>query len=221
MRRLRNPEVFGLHPTDPASHLPLGRHAIGMKPSPYSSASTRAFGTPRFPGSRFWIDVDKAKAAGATFHDTGEILADLDRIAAKTRGDDATAKLEKIRRLVQADREALIRGPVPANAIKGAASMVLTRRLHGVQIVGFAVTAVDMGRATQKSIVSRSARPIVAESIRQTGVGDGLGWDETRGRRRGSTRFRDGAWGNCHRGNRRSRRRHGRILRVRLDRGSY
>ncbi len=172
---MRNPEVFGLHPTDPASNLPPGRHALGMKPSPYSSASTHAFGAPRFPGSRFWIDVDKAKAAGATFHETGEILADLDRIAAKTRGGNAAANIERIRSLVQADREVLVRGPVPANAIKGAASMALTRGLQGVQIVGFAVTAVDLSRATQKSIVNRSAKPIVAESIRQTG-GWAMAW---------------------------------------------
>ncbi|MDO3616619.1 LysM domain-containing protein [Ralstonia pseudosolanacearum] len=164
-----NPEVFGLHPTNPASNLPPGRHALGMKPSPYSSASSRMFGAPRFSGSRFWIDVDKARAAGATFHDTGEILADLDRIAAKARGGNAAVNIERIKRLVQADREVLVRGAVPANAVKGAASMALTRGLQGVQVIGFAMTAVDLSRATQKSIVRHSAKPIVAESVRQAG----------------------------------------------------
>ncbi|WP_232520178.1 hypothetical protein [Ralstonia solanacearum] len=164
-----NPEVFGMHPTNPTSNLPPGRHALGMQPSPYSSASSHAFGAPRFSGSRFWIDVDKARAAGATFHDTGEILADLDRIAAKARGGNAAANIERIKRLVQADREVLVQGAVPANAVKGAASMALTRGLQGVQVVGFAMTAVDLSRATQKSIVRDSAKPIVAESVRQAG----------------------------------------------------
>lgn len=164
-----NPARFGLHPTDPTSKLPAGRHVLGMKPSPFSSASTRPFGAPRFEGSRFWIDVEKAKAAGATFHGIDEISADLDRIAAKTANAAERAKVEKLKALARADGEVLVRGPVPASAVKGAGAMALTRGLQGVQIIGFAMTAVDLTRATEKSISQQSVKPVAAESIRQVG----------------------------------------------------
>jgi hypothetical protein len=164
-----NPAQFGLHPTAPLSSLPPGRHAQGMKPSPFSSASSKPFGSPRIEGSRFWIDVEKAKASGATIHGTEEILADLDRIAAKAANAAERAKLEKLKGLVRADAEVLVRGSVPATAIKGAGAMALTRGLQGVQIVGFAMTAVDMTHATQKSIAQHSVKPLAAESIRQAG----------------------------------------------------
>jgi hypothetical protein len=164
-----NPELFGIHPTNPMSNLPPGRHALGMKPSPFSSGSSSLLGSNRIIGNRFWIDVDKAKNAGASFHETAEILADLERIAAKTKKPADLVRIEEIKRLVKADAEVLVKGHVPGSAIKGAGSMALTRGLQGVQIVGFAMTAIDMGHATQKSIEQRSVKPVAAETVRQVG----------------------------------------------------
>ena len=164
-----NPAKFGLMPTDPLSSLPLGRHALGMKPSAFSSASSQLFGSPRIEGSRFWIDVAKAEAAGASIHGTPEILADLDRISAKTANAASRAKIDYIKNFVRADAEVLVRGPVPASAIKGAGAMAMTRGLQGVQIIGFTMTAIDLKNATQQSIAQHSAKPIAAESIRQVG----------------------------------------------------
>jgi LysM repeat protein len=172
---MANPSRFGLMPTDPFSPLPAGRHALGMKPSAFSSASNSLFGSSRIQGNRFWIDVAKAEAAGATFHGTEEIVADLNRIAAKSASSAQQANIARITNLVRADAEVLVRGPVPASAIKGAGAMALTRGLQGVQIVGFAMTAVDLTHATQKSIAQNSAKPIVAETIRQAG-GWAAGW---------------------------------------------
>ena len=164
-----NPERFGFQPTDPQSKLPPGRHAIGMKPSPFSSASNSPFGSARMSGSRFWIDVDKAQAAGATFHETDEILADLDRIAKKTvKGADAF-RIEQIKQLVKADAEVLVKGPVPPSAVSGAATMGMRRAVQGVQVVGFVMTAVDINAAVDKSIQKQSVKPIAAEGIRQAG----------------------------------------------------
>lgn len=172
---MANPSVFGLHPTGPESPVTLGRHAMNLKPSPFSSASSHFLGAPRFSGTPFWIDVTRARSAGATFHDTGEILADLDRIAAKMRKPTDIAKLQELKRLVRADREVLIRGSVPAGAIKGPAAMALTRGLQGVQIVGFVVTAVELTQATQKSLARQSIAPVAAEGIRQVG-GWAMAW---------------------------------------------
>jgi hypothetical protein len=164
-----NPEHFGLHPSGPGSPVSIGRHAMGMKPSPFSSASTSPLGASRISGSRFWIDVEKAQRAGATFHDMEEIIADLDRIARKTHKPTDLLRIERIKSLVRADAEILIKGSVPPTAVKGASAMALTRGLQGVQIVGFVMTAIDISHATQRSIREQSVKPIAAETVRQLG----------------------------------------------------
>jgi len=169
IKTVPNPERFGFHPTDPLSKLPPGRHALGMKPSPYSSASSDAFGAVRIKGSRFWIDVEKAQQAGATFHDAEEILADLDRIAKKSADTRTLAKIAEVRKFVTADSEVLAKGVIPPSAIKGAASMGLTRAMQGVQIIGFAMTAADLYSAGTRSVEQHSVKPIEAESVRQGG----------------------------------------------------
>jgi hypothetical protein len=169
IKTVPNPERFGSHPTDPLSKLPPGRHAVGMKPSPYSSGSSEPFGASRIKGSRFWIDVEKAQQAGATFHSTKEILVDLDRIAKKSANSKTLEKIGEVRKLVAADSEVLARGAIPPAAIKGVGSMALTRSMQGVQIVGFAMTAVDMYSAGERSIHEGSVKPIAAESVRQAG----------------------------------------------------
>jgi hypothetical protein len=170
-----NPERFGFRATAPDGALPIGRHAMGLKPSPYLSSSARPFGATRFTGTPFWIDLDKAKAAGATLHETSEILADLERIGAKAATPDDAAKVARIRGLVIADKELLLKGAVPAAAVKGPAAMALTRGLQGVQVVGFAMSAVNLASATEESISTSSSKPIAAELVRQVG-GWGSAW---------------------------------------------
>lgn len=164
-----NPERFGFMPSGPGSALPVGRHAMGMKPSPFLSASRlQPFGARRFTGAPYWIDEAKARAAGATFHEVEEIVADLERIRAKS-GGASSAKLTALIAMVRADREVLIRGAVPAAAVKGPLAVGATRALHGVQIIGFVMSAVDMTHAAQKSHDQHSVRPLAAETIRQAG----------------------------------------------------
>jgi len=166
---MANPERFRLHPSYPHSRLSVGRHAMGMKPSPYSSASSTTFGPERISGSRFWIDVNKATESGANLRGTDDILTDLERIARKTSRAADLARIENIKRLVRADAEVAIKGSVPAAAIKGGTAMALTRGMQGVQLVGFVMTAVDIGSAVHKSAQQQSVKPITAETIRQAG----------------------------------------------------
>ena len=58
------------------------------------------------------IDVEQARRAGATFHDTEEILADLDRIARKTTTAADLAKIETTKAYVRGDAEVLICGRI-------------------------------------------------------------------------------------------------------------
>jgi hypothetical protein len=174
MRVFPDPEVFGFLPTDSTSRLSPGRHALGIKPSPFSSASDRVLGATRFRGSPFWIDVEAARAAGATFHETSEIVADLGRIAARTRNPRELSRVLHIRRLVTEDAEVLVRGVIPGTAVKGAGALAATRVAQGVQVVGFVMTAVDLGRASGAAVQMGSVRPLAAEAIRQAG-----GWAAT------------------------------------------
>jgi len=164
-----HPESFGFAPTDMNSLVTPGRHAQGLKPSSFTSASDHLLGASRFSGSPFWIDVGKARAAGATIHETQEILGDLDKIIARTRNVDKVGRLNRVRQLVAADAEVLIRGPIPAAAVKGTSAMLLTRALQGAQIVGFVMTAVDIGTAANTSLRTSSVKPLAAEGIRQAG----------------------------------------------------
>lgn len=165
-----HPERFGFSPSAPGSPLPVGRHALGMKPSPFLSASrARPFGATRFTGTPFWIDEAKARQAGATFHEVDEIIGDLNRIKAKSRNSATSARIQEIIGKVGADKEVLIRGPVPASAVKGPMAMGMTRSLQGVQIIGFALTAADMTRAARKSQDRHSIKPLAAETVRQAG----------------------------------------------------
>lgn len=170
-----NPERFGFHASGPDAPITMGRHATGMKPSPYQSASTKLLGARRFVGSSFWIDVDAARAAGATIHTTEEIIADLDRIAGKAATSAERLRVEGYKAIVLADREVLLKGSIPASAIKGGASMALTRGLQGVQVIGFTMSAVNLAHATDKSVRMGSAKPIGAEAVRQVG-GWAMAW---------------------------------------------
>lgn len=164
-----HPESFGFVPTDMNSPLTPGRHAQGLKPSSFTSASAHLLGASRFSGSPFWIDVARARAAGATIHETDDILRDLDKIIARTKNVDKVGRLIHVRQLVTADAEVPLRGAVPASAVKGTQAMLLTRAVQGAQIVGFVMTAVDLGTAANTSLRTSSVRPLAAEGIRQVG----------------------------------------------------
>jgi LysM repeat protein len=177
VRIFPNPEIWGFQPSGPAnSPVTVGRHVQGHPNSPFVSAS-RAWptGARRFAGTPFWIDEARARAAGATIHDTDEIVAGLRDILRRTKDPASRLKLEELIRKVPSDREVLLRGPVPASAIKGPLGMGVTRGLQGVQIIGFAMTAYDMGHAAQKSQRTHSMRPLAAETLRQAG-GWGAAW---------------------------------------------
>lgn len=141
-----------------------------MKPRPFISASRlQPFGARRFSRTPFWIDEAKARVAGASFHEPGELLADLARIRAKTKDASGRANIDRISRFVAQNREVLVRGKVPASAIKGPVAMGATRALQGVQIVGFTMSAIELKNAAQKSNATGSARPLAAETMRQAG----------------------------------------------------
>lgn len=169
-----NPELFGIKPIAPSSSVSLGEHALGNTNSRFTSASTKRGGAPNMRGRPVYIDVAKAKAAGVTIHSTEEIIADLDRLAKA----DPTLKsrITKLKTVINAvEGEVLLKGDVPASAVKSRGAMIATRGFRAVQIVGVLFTVYDIGKASVKSVDQQSVNPIAAEGIRQVG-GWGMGW---------------------------------------------
>ena len=164
-----NPERFGFMPSDPSANVSLGRHVINYKPSRYISASDKTFGARRFAGEPFWIDIEKAKVNGATVHELDEIVADLSSMANSARNSDRLEKIASALRNANRDKEVVFAGGVVAKSVKGATAMGLTRLAHGVQIIGFAMTAYDLKQAGEKSLDQHSVKPLAAEGIRQAG----------------------------------------------------
>ena len=170
LERLTHPERHGFSPRDPASPVSMGRHVGGRVDSRFLSASGRSGGSPRFPGQRFWINLDKARAAGVTVHETPAIIADLDRVIARSRNAVQRANLIRIRELsLEVDHEILLEGHVPAAAIKTGPMLAATRGMQVVSGVGIVLTAYDLGRAAERSHATHSVRPLAAETVRQAG----------------------------------------------------
>ena len=169
-----NPEIFGIKPRNPSSSVSIGEHALGNTNSKFTSASSLPKGAPNMAGRPVYIDIAKAKAAGATIHSTEDIIKDLDKILQQNPAMESRInKLKDV--IVNVEKEVLLEGDVPKSAIKSEAAMKTTRTLRFVQFVGVAFTVYDLGQATAKSIKTESADPIVAESIRQVG-GWGGAW---------------------------------------------
>ncbi len=170
LESIMNPDRYGFRPRSPGSPVSVGRHVLGRTDSGFVSASERAFGSERFSGRSFWIDIGKVQASGGGIVNAEDIARDLDRIAAKTKDPERLGNIERIRNLSRnVDREILIEGEIPAAAVKGAGAMVATRAFQFVEGVGIVLTIYDLGKATERSVQTHSIKPIAAEGIRQTG----------------------------------------------------
>jgi LysM repeat protein len=168
--RISHPEKHGFSPRAAGSPVPVGRHVGGRVDSRFVSASDRAFGSPRLEGQRFWINIDKARRAGVTVHENSAIIADLDRVIAKTRKPAQKAELQRIREMsITVDRELVFEGKIPAGAIKTGSMMAMTRGAQIVSGVGIVLTAYDLEQAAQRSHNQHSIKPLAAETVRQAG----------------------------------------------------
>lgn len=77
---------IGLKPTGSSAPVSPGQHALGAKPSPFLSGSTRPGGAGGINGKALWIDIPKFEAAGGQIISGEQILEDLNRMV--TFGSD-------------------------------------------------------------------------------------------------------------------------------------
>lgn len=175
-----HPERYGLMPKNPGAGASIAEHVLGKNQSPFiSTSSIFPQGSPRFDGRSIFIDMHKARQAGARLVSTEEILRDL--AAYKAQHVHLAKRIDKISSYVRdIDKEVLVHGKkVPASAIFTPESLQTTQGIvkgaRVVQVLGIAFTAYDLTTATQESIRVGNAKPISAEAIRQAG-GWGAAW---------------------------------------------
>lgn len=168
------PEKYGLTSRTPGASLGVAEHVMGQSPSPFrSTSSIFPEGSPRFVGRTIFVDIDKAKRAGAKLISTQEILADLERY--KAQNPHLAKRINKIAGYVKdADQEILIGGKkVPAAAVFNketlSATSTFVKSARVVQVLGIVLTAYDLAQASRESYNIGSAKPITAEVVRQAG----------------------------------------------------
>jgi hypothetical protein len=168
------PEKYGLMPKSWGATTTVAEHVMGNSASSYvSSSSIFPQGSPRFQGRSVFIDIAKAKAAGARLVSTDDILASLNQY--KAQNPHLSKRIDKIAKYVRDfDKEVLVHSErVPPKAIFNTSSLKVAKIATGagrvVQVLGIVLTAYDLEQASEKSFHAKSVKPISAEVIRQAG----------------------------------------------------
>lgn len=168
------PEKYGLMPKQWGATPSVAEHVMGNHTSSYvSSSSIFPAGSPRFDGRSVFIDIAKAKGAGARLVSTDEILVSLRQY--KAQNPHLATRIDKIYNYVEdIDKEVLVHGEkIPAKAVFNVNSLKVAKIAAGtgriVQVLGIVLTAYDLEQASEKSFKAKSVMPISAEVIRQAG----------------------------------------------------
>lgn len=124
-------------------------------------------------GKTVYVDIAKAKRAGARLVSTEEIVRAIDQYAATVPSAKRRWAQHIKQKVLSIDREILVqpRPMVPADGIfseRGlAVSLGIVKYARVVQVVGLAFTAYDVGVATGESMRLKSIRPVEKEAVRQ------------------------------------------------------
>jgi len=165
-----NPETYGFKPSDPTANLSPAEHALNQHQgvsSPYVSASRLPKGAETMVGERFWIDIDKARAAGAEFIDHPELVAQAEKLAAENPAFADRVPMWK--NAQPSELEVLFKGEIPAGAIESGGTRALKCVGKGLGVAGTVVSVYQVGKAGVESYETGSPRPLVEESVRQVG----------------------------------------------------
>ena len=162
-------EEYGMQAENLNPNLSIGEHVRGFEGSKYTSASTLPKGVPTINGEIQYIDIKKASAAGCKIYSTKEIIRDLRRLQEAVTPEVKEIIEKLIYTVENIEKEVLIEGDIPKEAIKSAKTMRWVKALRVLGVVSFCITVYDLEQAAEKSIEKESPKPIVAESIRQAG----------------------------------------------------
>ncbi|CAM2171084.1 glycine zipper family protein [Burkholderia cenocepacia] len=191
-----HPEKYGLWskggPTAPGS---VVEHVLEYdKLTSYASTSSiYPEGTERMAGKTVYVDIAKAKRAGAKLVTTDEIVQAIDEYAAKARTKDRRWAEHIKQKVLAMDKEVLVqpRPMVPGEGVfsqRGLAiSLGIVKYARVVRVVGLAFTGYDLSVASNESIRLKSIRPLEKEVIRQAGGWAGSWAGAVAGARVGAT----------------------------------
>ncbi|HGF4015862.1 glycine zipper family protein [Burkholderia cenocepacia] len=190
------PEKYGLWskggPKAPGS---VVEHVLEYdKLTSYASPSrTYPEGAGRMAGKTVYVDIAKARRAGARLVTTDEIVRAIDEYAAKARSKDRRWAEHIKQKVLAMDKEVLVqpRPMVPGEGVfsqRGLAiSLGIVKYARGVRVVGLAFTGYDLSVASNESIRLKSIRPLEKEVIRQAGGWAGSWAGAVAGARVGAT----------------------------------
>ncbi len=156
-----------------------GLHALGNTNSIYTSASTIEAGAGGIDYThKFYIDIEVAKKHGGKIISTQEIIKDLHLL--KREQPHLSSRINKLLTIIdKVEAEILVEKRVPKRAIMTEKEYKLMKKMNiagkGLFILSIGLTAIEIKNATMKSIEQKSYKPVVAETIRQTG-GWGGAW---------------------------------------------
>lgn len=172
------PEQYGLWARGgPDSKVSVAEHVLEYnKITSYASTSgTYPDGTLRMNGKAVYVDIAKAKRAGAKLVTTEEIVRAIDEYKVNLNSK-ARREAEHIKqKVMNIDKEVLVqpRPRVPPSGVFSQTglkvSLGIVKYARVVQVVGIAFTAYDLEQAADKSFKTNSIRPIEKEVVRQIG----------------------------------------------------
>lgn len=161
----------------PESSASIAEHVLGYeKITSYASTSSLyPDGAGRFNGKKIYVDIAKAKRAGARLVTTEEIVRAIDQYIPYLSSNKRREAEYIKRKVMNIDREVLIqpRPTVPPSGLFSQRGLAVTLGIvkwaRVVQVVGIGFTAYDLGVAADQSIHLKSIRPIEKEIVRQIG----------------------------------------------------
>ncbi|MBE7653396.1 glycine zipper family protein [Tenacibaculum finnmarkense] len=163
-------ENYGMQPKASNSTTTIAEHVANNKPSKYLSASTLKDGAPTMKGTLHYIDKTKFEKSGGKIYSTNEIITHLEKYKEGLFTESAKARIDKLINVVKnKEGEILLEGHVTPDMIKSKGTIRLIKGLRVVAVVGIVLSVYELGKATNESIEEESAKPVVAEVIRQAG----------------------------------------------------
>jgi hypothetical protein len=115
-----------------------------------------------------YIDVERFKAAGGELLERADILRSSSTLPLE-RQTQLEFPTQKWKRYQVNEAEVLLKGAIPKSAIRTTAAVAARGVSRAVGVGGMIMTGYDLTVAGNDSIKSRSAAPITAEVVRQTG----------------------------------------------------
>jgi hypothetical protein len=170
------PEEFGLWGKGPESSASIAEHVMGYEKITRFASTSSQFpdGATRMGGKIVYVDIAKAKRAGAKFVTTDEIRQALMQYA--TDNPHLKNRIAKITHYAESlDKEILVQPnpKIPPSAIFSKTGLAqafgVVKYARVVEVFGIGFTAYDLGLAADQSFHAKSVQPIEKEAVRQMG----------------------------------------------------